>query len=30
MMASGGMDPHDALHMATLRSADAIGLDGDT
>ena len=29
MMASGGMDPHDALLMATLHSADAIGLDGD-
>jgi len=29
MMASGGMDPHDALIMATLQSADAIGLDTD-
>jgi len=29
MMASGGMDPHDALYMATLMSADAIGLDAD-
>ena len=29
MMASGGMDNHDALHMATLMSADAIGLAGD-
>jgi hypothetical protein len=29
MMASGGMDPHDMLQMATLHSADAIGLAGD-
>ena len=29
MMASGGMDNHTALHMATLMSADAIGLAGD-
>lgn len=29
MMASGGMDNHDALRMATLDSADAIGLAGD-
>jgi hypothetical protein len=29
MMASGGMDNHDALRMATLHSADAIGLSGD-
>ncbi len=29
MMASGGMDNHDALHMATLMSAEAIGLGGD-
>lgn len=29
MMASGGMDNHRALHMATLMSADAIGLAGD-
>ncbi len=29
MMASGGMDAHTALRMATLMSADAIGLDGD-
>ncbi len=29
MMASGGMDNHDALRMATLMSADAIGLAGD-
>ncbi|MDH3734349.1 MAG: amidohydrolase family protein [Gemmatimonadota bacterium] len=29
MMASGGMDNHDALIMATLHSADAIGLAGD-
>ncbi len=29
MMASGGMDPHDALRAATLHSADAIGLAGD-
>ncbi len=29
MMASGGMDNHDALRMATLDSADAIGLTGD-
>ena len=29
MMASGGMDNHDALTMATLHSADAIGLAGD-
>ncbi|MBT8403166.1 MAG: amidohydrolase family protein, partial [Gemmatimonadetes bacterium] len=29
MMASGGMDPHDALMMATLHSAEAIGLGGD-
>ena len=29
MMAAGGMDPHRALQMATLMSADAIGLDGD-
>jgi hypothetical protein len=29
MMASGGMDNHDALRMATLHSADAIGLAGD-
>lgn len=28
-MASGGMKPHDALAMATLHSADAIGLAGD-
>ena len=28
-MASGGMDNHDALRMATLMSADAIGLAGD-
>ena len=28
MMASGGMANHDALHMATLMSADAIGLAG--
>lgn len=29
MMASGGMTNHDALRMATLHSADAIGLAGD-
>ena len=29
MMASGGMDPHDALRAATIHSADAIGLSGD-
>jgi len=29
MMASGGMDSHTALRMATLMSADAIGLGGD-
>ena len=29
MMASGGMDNHDALRMATLDSADAVGLAGD-
>ena len=29
MMASGGLEAHDALRMATLMSADAIGLDGD-
>jgi imidazolonepropionase-like amidohydrolase len=29
MMASGGMRPHDALRMATLHSADAIGLARD-
>lgn len=29
MMASGGLDPHTALRMATLDSADAIGLAGD-
>jgi len=29
MMAGGGMDSHDALRMATLDSADAIGLAGD-
>ena len=29
MMASGGMDNHDALRMATLMSADAIGLADD-
>ena len=29
MMASGGMDNHTALQMATLMSADAIGLAGD-
>ena len=29
MMASGGMNNHTALRMATLMSADAIGLDGD-
>ncbi len=29
MMASGGMDEHDALRAATLHSADAVGLDGD-
>ncbi len=29
MMASGGMDEHAALQMATIMSADAIGLDGD-
>ncbi len=29
MMASGGMRNHDALRMATLHSADAIGLAGD-
>ncbi len=29
MMASGGMGNHDALRMATLHSADAIGLAGD-
>jgi hypothetical protein len=29
MMASGGMANHDALRMATLMSADAIGLAGD-
>ena len=29
MMASGGMENHDALRMATLMSADAIGLAGD-
>jgi imidazolonepropionase-like amidohydrolase len=29
MMASGGMDNHAALRMATLMSADAIGLAGD-
>jgi cytosine/adenosine deaminase-related metal-dependent hydrolase len=28
-MASGGMANHDALRMATLMSADAIGLAGD-
>jgi hypothetical protein len=29
MIASGGMDLHDALRVATLHSADAIGLAGD-
>ena len=29
MMASGGMDNHTALRMATIMSADAIGLAGD-
>ena len=29
MMGGGGMDTHDALRMATLDSADAIGLAGD-
>jgi imidazolonepropionase-like amidohydrolase len=29
MMASGGMKPHDALRLATLHSADAIGLAKD-
>lgn len=29
MMASGGMDPHDALRAATLHSAEAVGLGGD-
>ncbi|MCY4574433.1 MAG: amidohydrolase family protein, partial [Gemmatimonadetes bacterium] len=29
MMASGGLGNHDALRMATLMSADAIGLAGD-
>jgi Tol biopolymer transport system component len=29
MMASGGLANHDALRMATLMSADAIGLSGD-
>jgi len=29
MMASGGLDNHAALRMATLESADAIGLGGD-
>ena len=29
MMASGGMDNHEALRMATIMSADAIGLAGD-
>ena len=29
MMASGGMDEHDALRAATIHSADAIGLDND-
>ena len=29
MMASGGMKNHDALRMATLHSADAIGLAKD-
>ena len=29
MMASGGMENHEALRMATLMSADAIGLAGD-
>jgi imidazolonepropionase-like amidohydrolase len=29
MMASGGMDAHDALRAATLHGADAIGLAGD-
>jgi hypothetical protein len=29
LMASGGMDNHDALYMATMHSADAIGLAGD-
>jgi len=29
MMASGGMENHDALRMATIMSADAIGLAGD-
>jgi imidazolonepropionase-like amidohydrolase len=29
MMASGGMNNHDALRAATLHSADAIGLAGD-
>ncbi len=29
MMASGGIENHDALRMATLMSADAIGLAGD-
>ncbi len=29
MMASGGLENHDALRMATLMSADAIGLAGD-
>ena len=29
MMASGGMDEHDALRAATLHSADAVGLSGD-
>jgi Tol biopolymer transport system component len=29
MMASGGMENHEALRMATIMSADAIGLSGD-
>ena len=29
MLASGGMDPHDALRAATIHGADAIGLDND-
>ena len=29
MMASGGMDSHDAPRKTTLTSADAIGLPGD-
>ncbi len=28
-MASGGLDPHDALRVATIFGAEAIGLDGD-